>query len=61
MFVLRLVAILTVIAIGAGILAYLFSGDRRYLAQSWRITRYALLFVLALMVLMFLERVVAMV
>ncbi len=61
MFVLRLVAILTVIAIGAGILAYLFSGDRRYLAQSWRITRYALLFILSIMVLMALERVVAMV
>ncbi|MDD5296686.1 MAG: hypothetical protein PHU46_07220 [Rhodocyclaceae bacterium] len=60
MFVLRLVAVLTVLAIGAGILAYLFSGDRRYLGVSWRITRYAILFALVLLSLMLLERVAGM-
>lgn len=60
MFVLRLIAILTAISIGAGILAYLFTGDRRYLGISWRITRFAILFALVLLSLMVLERVAGM-
>ncbi len=48
---------LTVIAIGAGIVAYLFSGDKRYLRLAGRIGKYALIFVLVVLALMFFERV----
>jgi len=57
MFLLRIAAALTAIAIGSGIVAYLFSGDRRYLRLAWRITRYTLIFVFVVLALMFLERV----
>jgi hypothetical protein len=59
MFLLRIVGALVVIAIGAGIVAYLFTGEKRYLALSARIARYALMFMLVVLALMFLERVIA--
>ena len=59
MLLLRLVGALVVIAIGAGIVAYLFTGERRYLALAGRVSKYALFFVLIVLALMFLERVVA--
>jgi hypothetical protein len=55
--ILRIVGMLTVIAIGAGIVAYLFSGDKRYLRLAGRIGKYALIFVLVVLALMFFERV----
>ncbi len=58
MLILRIVGMLTVIAIGAGIVAYLFSRDKRYLRLAGRIAKYALIFVLIVLALMFLERVV---
>jgi hypothetical protein len=58
MLLLRLVGMLTAIAIGAGLLAYLFSGDKRFLRLAWRIAKYALIFALVVLVLMFLERVI---
>lgn len=58
MLLLRVVGFLTVIAIGAGIVAYLISGDRRYLRLSGRIAKYALIFVLVVLSLMFLERII---
>lgn len=57
MLILRIVGMLTVIAIGAGIVAYLFSGDKRYLRLAGRIAKYALIFVLVVLALMFFERV----
>ncbi|WP_126444300.1 hypothetical protein [Sulfuricystis multivorans] len=56
MFFLRFVGILAAIAIGAGILAFLFTGERRYLGLSWRIAKYALIFALVLFALLALER-----
>jgi hypothetical protein len=56
MLLVRIVGMLTAIAIGVGILAYLFSGDGRYLRLSQRIAKYALLFVLIVLALMFFER-----
>lgn len=56
MLLLRIVGLLTIFALGAGLVAYLFSGDRRYLGFCWRITRYALIFALVVMALMFFER-----
>ena len=58
MLLLRIVGVLTAITIGAGILAYLFSGDKRYLRLSGRVAKYALIFVLVVLALMFLERVI---
>lgn len=58
MLLLRIVGVLTAITIGAGILAYLFSGDKRYLRLSGRVAKYALIFVLVILALMFLERVI---
>lgn len=59
MLLLRLVLVLVAVAIGASILAFLFSQDRRYLGIAWRIAKYALLFVFILLALMFLERALA--
>lgn len=59
MLLLRVVLVLVAVAIGACILAFLFSQDRRYLTIAWRISRFTLLFVFLLLALMFLERVLA--
>jgi hypothetical protein len=59
MLLLRVVGVLTAIAIAAGIVAYLFSGEKRYLRLSGRIAKYALIVVLVVLALMFLERVIA--
>lgn len=58
MLLLRVVGVLTAIAIAAGIVAYLFSGEKRYLHLSGRIAKYALIVALAVLALMFLERVI---
>ena len=56
MLLLRIVGILAAIAIGVGIVSFLFTGDRKYLRFAWRITRYALIFVLVLFALLAFER-----
>lgn len=58
MLLLRIAGLLTVIAIGAGIVAYIFTGDRRYLGLSWRVAKYSLILVLALFALLAFERLV---
>jgi hypothetical protein len=58
MLLLRIAGALVVITIGAGIVAYLFTGEKRYLAVAGRVTKYALIFALVVLALMFLERVV---
>lgn len=61
MLLLRIVGILTAIAIGAGILAFLLTGQRRWLGISWRIAKYALIFALALFALLAFERLIVMI
>lgn len=61
MLILRLIGLLTAIAIGAGILAYLFTGERRYLGLAGRLAKYALVFAFVVLALFALERVAAMV
>jgi hypothetical protein len=61
MFLLRIVGLLTAIAVGAGITAFLFTGDRRYLGLAWRIVKYALIFALALFALLAFERLLVMI
>ncbi len=54
----RIAGMLTVIVIAAGIVSYLFTGDKRYLRLAGRVAKWALIFVLCVLGLMFLERVI---
>ena len=58
MLLLRIVGVLVAITVGAGILAFLFTRDRRYLRLSWQVAKFAGLFALLVLALMFLERVI---
>ena len=60
MLLLRIVGILAAIAIGVGIVAYLFTRDRKYLSFSWRVTQYALVLALTLFALLAFERLIVM-
>ena len=57
MWLLRLLAVILVIAIGAGFLLYVFTGRRDYLAFSWRLFRYGIVFALIVFALMIVERI----
>ena len=57
MWLLRLLAVILVIAIGAGFLLYVFTGRRDYLTFSWRLFRYGIVFALIVFALMIVERV----
>ena len=56
MWLLRLLAVMVVIAIGTGLVVYAFTGNRNYLAFSLRLFRYAVVFALLIFALMFVER-----
>jgi hypothetical protein len=58
MLVLRLVGILTLIAIVGAIALYLFTRNRRYLTFAWRVFQFAFIFLLVFMALYVLERLV---
>lgn len=58
MLLLRILGLLIAIVIGAGLFAYLVSGDRRYLSVSARVTKYAVIVAFVVLALMFLERVI---
>jgi hypothetical protein len=57
-FLLRIIGILTLITIGSGIVAWLVTRDRRYLVLSGRVAKWALIFTLAVLVLMMAERLI---
>ena len=59
MLLLRVAGALAAIAVAAGILLWLVTGERRYLLLSGRVAKGALYFVLLVLALMFLERVIA--
>lgn len=56
MWLLRLLAVIAVVAIGVGLIVYAFTGNRQYLAFSWRLFRYGVVFALLIFALMFVER-----
>ncbi len=58
MLLLRIVGVLVAITIGAGIVAFLITRDRRFLRLSWQVTKYAALFTLIVLALMFFERAI---
>jgi len=55
---LRIVGLLVVMAIAGGILAYLVTADRRYLRLAGRVTKYALIFMLVVLLLLAAERLI---
>lgn len=57
MWLLRLLAVLTVIAVAGGVLAYVLARDPRYLRFAWRLFRYSLIVALLLFAVLILERV----
>jgi hypothetical protein len=58
MVVLRLVGVLVLIGLGACVLLFLVTRNRRYLAFAWRVLQFAFIFLIAFMALYVLERVV---
>ena len=54
--VLRIVAYVAVILIGAALAAFLFSRDRRFLRFAWRVFKYGLVFAGVVLALFALER-----
>ena len=56
MWLLRVLAAILVIAIGAGLLIYTLSRNRYYLTLSWRLFRYGIVLALVVFALMFVER-----
>ena len=59
MLLMRVAGALAAIAVAAGILLWLITGQRRYLQLSIRVAKGTLYFVLLVLALMFLERVIA--
>lgn len=58
MFLLRVVAVLAVVAIGAAILLWLYTRDAKYLTWAWRIGKATLFFTLAVLLLFAAERLI---
>ena len=59
MLLARIVGLLAALGIGAGIVAFLLTRDQRYLRFAGRLARYALMLALTYLLLLFLERVIA--
>lgn len=57
MWLLRLLAVVLVVATGAGLLLYVSTGRRTYLQFSWRLLRYGIVFALIVFALLIIERV----
>ncbi|NTV69238.1 MAG: hypothetical protein HGA71_03730 [Azonexaceae bacterium] len=56
MWLLRLLAAILVIGIGASLLIYTFNGNRYYLGLAGRLLKYGIIFALLIFALMFVER-----
>lgn len=60
MLVLRIAALLAAIVVGVSVLAWVFSGNRKYLHFSWRVFQFTLAANLVFLLLLFFERLVVM-
>jgi hypothetical protein len=58
MVFLRLIGILVLIVVGAALIMYLFTRNRRYLHFAWRVIQLAIVFLMVFMALYILERLV---
>ena len=57
MWLMRSLAVLTLIAVGGGVAAYLLTRNPKYIQFSWRVFRYSLIVALLFFALLILERV----
>jgi hypothetical protein len=57
MWLLRLLGVLVLLLVGGGIVAYLMTGNPKYVRFSWRVFRYAVMLALLVFALLILERV----
>ncbi|WP_153162007.1 hypothetical protein [Zoogloea sp. 1C4] len=57
MLLLRVLAVLVGIGIGASVFAYFFTREPRYLALAWKLFRWAIIMALVFFALLILERV----
>ena len=57
MWLLRLLAVLTVLFVAGGLVSFLLTRNPKYLQFSWRLFRYSLIVALLVFALMILERV----
>lgn len=56
MLILRLVGALALITIGAALVLYLFTRNRRYLTFGWRVLQFGVIFAMVVMAFYVLER-----
>lgn len=61
MFVARLIGLIAAIGVGVAVLLYLATGNRRWLQIAWTIFKFALAAVLAMLLLLTFERLIAVV
>ncbi|MFA7293638.1 MAG: hypothetical protein WC023_15470 [Rhodocyclaceae bacterium] len=57
MLILRLLAVVAILTVAGGVVAYLLTRNAKYLNFSWRVFRYSLIVALLVFALMVLERV----
>lgn len=57
MWLLRLLAVILVVSIGASVVIYALTGNRGYLAFAWRLLRYGIVFALIVFASMIIERI----
>lgn len=61
MLVLRIVALLAVIAVGVAVLFWVFTGNRKYLRVAWRVFQLSLAAILVFLAILFFERLLVIV
>ena len=58
MFVLRVVGFLILLTIGASLVTYLLTRNRRYLTFAWQVLKYGMVMVIVVLTFILLERLV---
>ena len=58
MFVLRLVGFLLLITIGASLVTYLLTRNRRYLTFAWQVLKYSMVMAIIVLAFVLLDRLV---
>ncbi len=58
MFVLRVVGFLILITIGASLVTYLLTRNRRYLTFAWQVLKYGMVMVIVVLTFILFERLV---
>ena len=58
MFVLRLVGFLVLITVGASLLTYLLTKNRRYVTLAWQILKYGMIMAIIVLACLLFERLI---